>query len=72
MTNQRTRTIPTLYSTMFYTCNINPNITSQEKEGKNPLHEGPLKGIRSSVGMQPYMGGWGSTLGGTKGEKIAY
>jgi len=31
----------------------------------NPLHEGPLKGMGSSVGMQPYMGGWVSTLGCT-------
>jgi hypothetical protein len=35
------------------------------KKERNPLHEGPLKGIGSSVGMQPYMGGWIYILGGT-------
>jgi hypothetical protein len=37
----------------------------ERKKERNALHEGPLKGIGSSVGMQPYMGVWVSTLGGT-------
>ncbi len=35
------------------------------KKERNPLHEGSLKGIGSSLGMQSYKGGWISTLGGT-------
>ena len=33
----------------------------EEEEERNPLHGGHLKGIGSSMGMQPYMGGWVST-----------
>ncbi len=29
------------------------------KKEENPVQEGPLKGIGSSVGMQPYKGGVG-------------
>ena len=35
------------------------------RKERNPLQEGPLKGIGSSVGMQPYKGGVGINLEGT-------
>ena len=37
----------------------------REKKERNPLQEGPLKGIGSSVGMHPHKGGVGINLGGT-------
>ncbi len=39
--------------------------TIVRKKERNPLQEGPLKGIGSSAGMQPYKGGVGINLGGT-------
>ncbi len=34
-------------------------VWGRKKKEKNPLQEGPLKGIGSSVDMQPYIGGVG-------------
>jgi len=49
----------------YYEIDMEDAHYQERKKERNPLHEGPLKGIGSSVGMQPYMGGWVSHLGGT-------
>ena len=45
-------------------CCLFPSRTLRKKE-RNPLQEGPLKGIGSSVGLHPYKRGVGINLGGT-------
>ena len=62
--------IDNIVITLFYSFSITSNelhqklYTMKEKE-RNPLQEGPLKGIGSSMGMQPYTGEVGINLGGT-------